>query len=62
MELGKAEFLTAIANVFRRFGDSMVLWETIRERDVDTIYDVFNPMASRESNGVMVLFRKDGEY
>ncbi|KAL8719988.1 MAG: hypothetical protein Q9225_003080 [Loekoesia sp. 1 TL-2023] len=62
MELGKAEFLTTIANVFRRFGDSMVLWETVRERDVDTVYDVFNPMASRKSNGVMVLFRREGEY
>ena len=62
MELGKAEFLTTIANVFRRYGPSMVLWETVRERDVDTVYDVFNPMASRESNGVMVLFRREGEY
>ncbi|KAL8927560.1 MAG: hypothetical protein Q9208_002365 [Pyrenodesmia sp. 3 TL-2023] len=61
MELGKAEFLTAVANVFRRFGEAMVLHGTVRERDVDTVYDVFNPMASREGNGVVVRFRKEGE-
>ncbi|KAL8741577.1 MAG: hypothetical protein Q9184_008370 [Pyrenodesmia sp. 2 TL-2023] len=61
MELGKAEFLTAVANVFRRFRAAMVLHETVRERDVDTVYDVFNPMASREGNGVVVRFRTEGE-
>ena len=61
MELGKAEFLTAVAGVWRRFGDGMVLWDTVRERDVDCVYDLFNPAASRECNGVMVLFRKEGE-
>ncbi|KAL9594138.1 MAG: hypothetical protein Q9219_007201 [cf. Caloplaca sp. 3 TL-2023] len=62
MELGKAEFLTTVATVFRRFGEGMVLWETRRKRDVDTVFDVFNPMASREGNGVKVLFRREGEY
>lgn len=62
MELGKAEFLTTVAGVFRRFGTAMALWETSRERDVDTMYDVFNPMASYEGNGVMVLFRREGEF
>ena len=55
MELAKAEILTTLANMFRRFGREMVLHETVRERDVDTVYDVFNPMPSRESNGLMVL-------
>ena len=59
MELGKAEILTALANVFHRFGNCMTLWDTIRERDVDTVYDVFNPMASRKSKGVLVMFEKD---
>ncbi len=61
MELGKAEFLTAVANVFRRFGGAMALHETVRERDVDTVFDVFNPMASREGNGVVVRFRREGQ-
>ena len=55
MELAKAEILTTLANMFRRFGREMVLYETVRERDIDTVYDVFNPLASRESNGLMVL-------
>ncbi|KAI4195466.1 MAG: hypothetical protein LQ346_003430 [Caloplaca aetnensis] len=61
MELGKAEFLTAVANVFRRFGGAMALHGTVRERDVDTVFDVFNPMASREGNGVVVRFRREEE-
>ena len=55
MELAKAEILTTLANMFRRFGRQMVLYETVRERDIDTVYDVFNPLPSRESNGLMVL-------
>ena len=41
MELAKAELLTPFANMFRRFGWEMELFETVRERDVDTVYDVF---------------------
>ncbi|KAL9047230.1 MAG: hypothetical protein Q9214_000141 [Letrouitia sp. 1 TL-2023] len=59
MELGKAEILTALASVFRRFGDVMELWETRRDRDVDIAHDLFNPVSSREGNGVMVMFRKE---
>jgi cytochrome P450 len=58
MELGKAEVLTTLANVFRRFGRVMRLYEITREKDIDLVYDVFNPMASRQSNGLMVLFEK----
>ncbi|KAL9612071.1 MAG: hypothetical protein Q9167_003331 [Letrouitia subvulpina] len=61
MELGKAEILTALASVFRRFGDVMELWKTRRERDVDIAHDLFNPVSSREGNGVMVSFRKEHE-
>ena len=63
MELAKAEFLTTLANVFRRFGREMVLHETVRERDIDTVYDVFNPLPSRQSNGLMVMIKpkKEGE-
>ena len=59
MELGKAEILTTLSNVFRRFGDVMELYDTIRERDVDAVFDLFNPASSKQGNGVMVLFRKE---
>lgn len=58
MELAKAEFLTTLANMFRRFGRDMVLYNTDRARDIDTVYDVFNPLPSRQSNGLMVMFKK----
>ncbi len=58
MELGKAEILTTLATVFRRFGRQMRLYETTREKDIDLVHDVFNPMASRRSNGLMILFDK----
>jgi Cytochrome P450 len=56
MELGKAEVLTALANVFRRFGPQMRLYETERVRDIDICRDYFNPAATPQSNGLMVLF------
>jgi cytochrome P450 len=56
-ELGKAEILTTLANVFRRFGRDMRLYNTTRE-DIDVMYDVFDPLPSRDSNGLMVLFGK----
>lgn len=59
MDLGKAEVLTTLANVFRRFGRNMKLYNTTRERDIDIVYDVFNPLPSRQSNGLMVLFEKE---
>ncbi|KAL8729137.1 MAG: hypothetical protein Q9181_005110 [Wetmoreana brouardii] len=47
LELAKAEILTTLANMFRKFGREMVLYNTVRERDIDTMYDVFNPLPSR---------------
>ena len=58
MELGKAEILTCLACLFRRFGRQMRLFDTIRERDVDCVYDVFNPLSSKDGNGVLVTFDK----
>ena len=58
MELGKAEILTALANIFRRFGRDMRLFDTERKRDIDVEYDVFNPMPSRESKDLRVIFEK----
>ena len=58
MELGKAEILTCLACMFRRFGRQMRLVDTIRKRDVGCEYDIFNPLSSKESNGVLVMFDK----
>ena len=57
-ELGKAEILTALAAVWRRFGHRMRLQDTERERDVDIVYDLFNAAPSKKSNGVVVVFEK----
>ena len=59
IELAKAEILTTLASVFRRFGHQMVLWDTQRERDIDFKRDFFNPMPSKESKGLRVLFKRD---
>lgn len=56
MELGKAEILTTLATVFRRFGREMRLVDCVRERDVDIVRDAFNPLASKGSNGLIVAF------
>lgn len=58
MELGKAEILTTLANVFRRFGREMRLVDCVRERDVDIVRDAFNPLASEGCNGLIVAFDK----
>ena len=59
MELGKAEMLTTLANVFRRFGREMRLVDCVRGRDVDIVRDEFNPLASEGSNGLIVAFDKE---
>lgn len=61
MELAKAEILTALACVFRRFGHRMSLLDTVRERDVDPVHDYFDPQPSRQSNGVLVVIDRDDE-
>ena len=58
MELGKAEILTALANVFLRFGRSMRLVDAVRERDIDCKHDFFNPLPSKGNNGLVVAFDK----
>ena len=58
MELAKAEILTALAAVFRRFGRVMELYDTDRERDIDFKRDLFNPAPSVNSNGLKVFFKK----
>lgn len=56
MELGKAEVLTTLATVFRKFGRTMRLVDTTRERDVDIVADYFFALPSPENNGVVVAF------
>ena len=58
MELGKAEVVTALASVFRRFGRGMRLVDTERERDVDVVADYFFSMPRKGNNGVVVEFGK----
>lgn len=36
----------------------MRLVDSVRERDIDCVYDVFNPLSSNESNGLLVLFEQ----
>ena len=52
MELAKAEILTTLANMFRRFGRDMVLFETERVKDIDIHSDWFNAGPGAESNGL----------
>lgn len=56
MELGKAEVLTALGMVFRRFGRDMRLYQTTREKDIDMVSDMFVAIPSKRSNGLMVMF------
>ena len=58
MELAKAEILTALASVFRRFGRQMRLVDCVRARDIDIVRDKFNPLPSKASNGLIVAFDK----
>ena len=57
MNLALAEIHMALAAVFRRFGKSMQLYDTIRERDVDVKHDFFATNPSFESRGVRVTFQ-----
>lgn len=59
MNLAYAELYLGLACTFRRLGNSMELFETIRERDVDPVLDYFIPFPSAESEGVRVVAKKD---
>ena len=59
MELGKAEIIMTLANVFRRFGNEMRLFDTVKERDIDIARDLFIPCPSVHSNGLLVMFEKN---
>lgn len=53
------EILAALAAVFRRFGGVMRLEDCVRERDIDTAFDLFGPISSREGNNLVVRFEKE---
>ena len=59
MELGKAEIIMTLANVFRRFGNEMRLFDTVKEKDIDIARDLFIPCPSVHSNGLLVMFEKN---
>jgi len=47
-----------LACVLRRFGKHMQLVDSVWERDTDCVYDVFNPLSSKETNGLVVMFEQ----
>jgi cytochrome P450 len=55
INLAKAELYLVLAAVVRRF--ELEVFETERERDVDTKHDFFIPYASVESKGIRVLVK-----
>ena len=59
MHLGTAEIYLGLATVFRRFGGRMRIVETVRERDVDLMHDLFTPTASLESKGIFMMIDQD---
>lgn len=55
MHLAWAEMYIGLASVFERFGGKMRIVDTVRERDVDLCHDFFTPVASMESEGMMMV-------
>lgn len=55
MNLGSAELYFCLAGVFRKFGSSMEIVETVKERDVDICRDIFTPAMREDSTGIKVV-------
>ncbi|KAL6718220.1 hypothetical protein ACLMJK_004308 [Lecanora helva] len=55
MHLGMAELYLGLAGIFRRFGHRMRIVDTVKERDVELIHDVFTPTAKPESKGISMV-------
>ena len=55
MNLADAEMRMVLAAVFRNFGGSMRLMDTVRERDVDISHDMFTGFPRMESKGIQVM-------
>lgn len=59
MHLGMAELYMCLAGVFRWFGGgSLMIVDTVKERDVDLTHDFFTPTAKPESKGICVLIKQ----
>ena len=54
MNLVYAELHMTLAVVLRRFGQEMKVVDTVRERDVDVVHDMFTGFPSMESKGIFV--------
>lgn len=60
-ELGKAEFLTTIAMIFRRFGPEMKLVKPVTAKGGGEIKcDFLNPLSGEGGTGLVVTFHRDG--
>lgn len=58
LNLANAEMYLTLASVFRRYDLEMV--DVVRERDIDTTHDFFNPSSSLQSKGMNVrVLRRD---
>lgn len=55
MNLGSAELHMGLAGVFRNFGDSMKIVDTVKERDIDICRDLFAPAAREDTTGIKVV-------
>lgn len=58
MNLAYAELYMTLAAVFRHFGGQMKIVDTVKERDVDVVRDVFTAAPSSESKGIFVMVRE----
>ena len=51
--LAHAELYLTLATVFRRYGEAMMLWETVR-KDIEPARDFFVPAPEPGGNGLRV--------
>ena len=60
MNLGSAELYMGLAGVFRKFGHSMKVVDTVKERDVDICRDTFSPAMREDTTGIKVVISESG--
>lgn len=58
MNLAWAEMYMAFAAVFGRLGNRMQLVDTVKERDVDLVHDLFVAAPSKQSTGIKIQIRE----
>ena len=59
MQLGMAELCLRLAGIFDKFGNRMIIVDTLKERDVDLMHDVFAPTTKPESKGISMVIDRD---